>query len=241
MAARDCFWAGCHLLELLEGMLEGKREFDEMHSLTDPAAFAKVVHVLYPDSHFNYFAGVGKTGGFVLCLHPDVQCVAEARRNAALMQHLWFGHQKDSVTYLSAAMVGELLDKHGGDDKHEKDKDKHIEADDEDVEDRGVIARRVRRDLHLLAHLLAHERDDGIVQTYDPLTQTWTAIKPANKRKRDAERDAEWYDVSRLVRCAVPMLDARYRPYDTCLEIASQTGDHPTYEINVLDVLLLEA
>lgn len=226
MASRDCFWDACSLLELFEGMLEGQREFGEMHSLTDPAAFAKVVHLLYPDPHFNYFAASGKDGGFVLCLHPDVKCVALARHNAALMKHLWFGHQKDSVSYLTAAMVGKLLD---------QDEDQDVDEG-EDV-DCDVLVQRVKRDIGLLAHQWDIAE---VIQKYDSLNRKWITVK--NKRKRDDSRTwraEQWQDVSQLVRCAIPMsMDARLRPSDTCLEIASKTGAHEPYEIDLQRMLL---
>lgn len=110
------------MLELLESMLDGKRDFDGMHSITDSAALEKIVDVLYPDTHFNYFANVStKANDFVLCLHPDVKGVAEIRGNPELMKYLWFGAQRDPVSRLTAAMVSKLLDEQKGCDKGDAD------------------------------------------------------------------------------------------------------------------------
>lgn len=220
------------MLELLESMLDGKRDFDGMHSITDDAAFKLCANVLYPDPYYNYFANVRPN--FLLCLHPSLKGIAEARDNPALMKHLWFGFQWDPVARLTAAMVGKLLDEPQDHptSSHKPPAVSVIFATNQS-DDKHAVARRVKHDIGFLAQLW--NDDSESIRIFSPATGQWTVSKKASKRPRDPE----WFDVSQLVQCGVPMsFDARFRPMDTILELSSITGAHDTYTIDLTRLIL---
>ena len=104
-------WPGVRLLEMLDNIVEGKRDgFEGLHG-TKMTTEGVHFDTLYNNPYYNYFCDVSNDGGFSLVLHPDVKPFAEALRKQSVMQHCWFGHNGDSVTGITAAVVAERYDK----------------------------------------------------------------------------------------------------------------------------------
>lgn len=103
-------WPGVRLLEMLDGIVEGKRDgFEGLHG-TKTTTEGVHFDTLYNDHYYNYFCDVNNNGGFSLVLHPDVKPFAEALGKPSVMKHCWFGHNGDPVTGITAAMVAERYD-----------------------------------------------------------------------------------------------------------------------------------
>lgn len=97
-------WSGVRLVELLDTIVEGKRQgFEGLHghNIVDSQ--------LYNDPYHNYFCEHVE-GGFILALHPDVKPFVEALNKPNVTKHCWFGRNGDSAPYLTAAMVAERYD-----------------------------------------------------------------------------------------------------------------------------------
>lgn len=126
-------WNGCCLLELFARIMRGEREFDGLHAIKSKSSFQRVANTLYPDPYHNYFCKHSKKG-VMLCLHPDVLCIAEkyAETNKDLMSHLWFGHQKDPVDCLSAAMAAKIFQHASGEASDVSDGELSDDEDDGD-------------------------------------------------------------------------------------------------------------